>query len=395
MYINSLKALFTTALLSASASLHAQTSFNEVIDRILDNNSELKSQIVLIEAQRLDDADANSLADPEVSVSRVWGRHGIGNKLQLDIAQEIQWPGIYAEINKAAAFTATAGTVAYQAARTALKTQVTQTLLELVYVRQQMNTVRRLADNIAKLNDAIDKGVKGGELTIIDKKKAEMESYGITNSLNTLCSREKQIIANLQGMTSANLNLSDISAYPVQPVHSLEEYKTMAEISPAVAEQLAIVDQETQNAKVAHMSRFPTFTVGYQHQAEMGDRFNGFTFGMNLPVFQGRHARKAALERKNAAQLTGQSIIERQNGEIDALYSELLINKKQIEDYDRVFGDNKYLEYVLKAYEGGQISVLEYITEVQYYNELTQTRLDSEYNYHTALSSLNQYIIAE
>lgn len=395
MYINSLKALFTTVLLSASASLHAQTSFNEVIDRILDNNSELKSQIVLIEAQRLDDADANSLADPEVSVSRVWGRHGIGNKLQLDVAQEIQWPGIYAERNKAAAFTATAGTVAYQAARTALKTQVTQTLLELVYVRQQMNTVRRLADNIAKLNDAIDKGVKGGELTIIDKKKAEMESYGITNSLNTLCSREKQIIANLQGMTSANLNLSDISAYPVQPVHSLEEYKTMAEISPAVAEQLAIVDQETQNAKVAHMSRFPTFTVGYQHQAEMGDRFNGFTFGMNLPVFQGRHARKAALERKNAAQLTGQSIIERQNGEIDALYSELLINKKQIEDYDRVFGDNKYLEYVLKAYEGGQISVLEYITEVQYYNELTQTRLDSEYNYHTALSSLNQYIIAE
>lgn len=395
MKIYLLKALFTSAILFTSATIHAQTSFNEIVDIILDNNTELKSQLAQIEAQRLDDADANALADPEVSVSRVWGRHGIGNKLQLDVAQEIQWPGVYAERSKAAALTANAGTAAYQTARTALKTQVIQTLMELVYVRQQIALARLLSENMVKLTEAIDKGVKGGHLTVIDKKKSEMENYGITNSLNSLCSREKQIIASLQGLTSANIDLSDITAYPVQPVLNIEEYKTLAETSPAVAEQHAIADQETQNAKVAHMSRFPTFTVGYQHQAEMGDRFNGFTFGMNLPVFQGRHARKAALERKNAAQLIGQSTIEKQLGEIDALYSELLTNKQQIEDYDKVFGDNKYLEYVLKAYEGGQISVLEYITEMQYYNELTQTRLDSEYNYHIALSSLNQYTAAK
>lgn len=392
MNVNSFKILFISVLASIGIAGNAQNTFDEVIETILENNAELKSMTSEIAAQYLDDADANALADPEVAVGRVWGRHGIGNKLQLDITQEIQWPGVYAQRSKAADYAANAGLAEYNKAKAELRQQAMQALIQLVYVRQQMRVARHLSDNVSKLDEAINKGVEGGELTIIDKKKTEMEMYGINNSLNSLIAQEKQIISSLQGMSGGTIDLSGISAYPVQPVYSIDEYKTMAETSPDVNEQLAIAEKEKQNEKVALMSRFPTFTVGYQHQAEMGDRFNGFTLGMNLPVFQGRHARKAAMERKEAANLVGESILIKQNGEIEALYSDLLTYKRQIEDYDRVFGNNKYLEYVLKAYEGGQITVLDYINEVQYYNELTQTRLDSEYNYHTVLTGLNKYI---
>ena len=395
MNVNSLKTLFISVLIGMCITGKAQNQFNEVVETILDNNAELKRLASEIRAQHLENADANALADPEVAIGRVWGRHGVGNKLQLDVTQEIQWPWLYAQQGKASDLVTNTALAEYNAARSDLKLQVTQELMQLVYVRHQMLLVKRLSDNMSKLEEAIDNGLNGGELTIIDKKKAEMEMYCINNTMNALSAQESQIMASIQGLSSCRIDLSHISGYPVQQVYSIDEYKSMAEFSPAINVQHAIAAQETQNEKVALLSRFPTFTVGFQHQTEMGDRFNGFTLGMNLPVFQGRHARKAAIERREAASIASEGLSVKQNSEIDALYSDLLTSKKQIEDYERVFGDNKYLEYVLKAYEGGQITVLDFINEMQYYNNLSQTRLDAEYNYHKALTLLNKYVVVE
>lgn len=370
---------------------HAIERFDVIVDEIISNNTELKSQTKAIQAQRMEDADANALADPEVELSRVWGRHGIGNKLQLDISQEFEWPSVYGLRNRAADTQAAAAAMAYEAAVLDLKAEAKSLLMELVFVRQQITAIKNLRENFRNLSKAIDMGVRGGELTVLDQRKMQMEEFEIDKQISDLLAQEQNVIGKLQAMTTSTLDLSEITAYPVQQVLSKTEYLSMVTSDPMISSQTFNIQQEELNAKIAVQSKFPTISLGYQHQAEMGDRFNGFTVGVNIPVFQGRKAKRVALDRMEAASLSQEMLVAQRSAEVESTYNDLEIQKTQINIFNQVFGDNKYLDLLLKAYKGGEISVIEYLSELHYYHQVTLAHLESEYNYNLDLANLNRY----
>lgn len=376
---------------AASITAGAQNYYDEIVGNILAHNGDLQSQRLEIEAQRRDAADENALSDPSVDFSRVWGRHGIGNKLQLDISQEFEWPGVYSSRRKAAEASSSAATSAALSSELDMATELRMLLNELVYVRQQIKAMGVLQDNYDLLSKTVEKEIAGGELTVIDQRKIEIEGYKITNDLNDLRIREQQIEGAIQGYSTAVVELGNVTHYPLQTLLDKEAYLNNAKSDPGVDALTFTATQEEHNAQMAKMKRMPGFSVGYQHQAEMGDRFNGFTVGINLPVFQGRQARKAALERKEAAEMSKETLIAKKTAEVEALYNELQSNHTQMVQYNKVFGDNKYLELLLKAYKGGQIGMHEYISEMQYYNEVTMAYLATEYNYQQALTAINRF----
>lgn len=384
--------LSLTAVIAAAAfSAGAQNYYDEIVGTIIANNGDIRSQRQEIEAQKLEAADDNALADPTVEFARVWGRHSIGNKLQLDISQEFEWPGVYSSRRKAAEAGSNAALYAAMGAELDMDTELRMLLNELVYVRQQIKAMGVLQDNYDLLSKTVEKELKAGELTVIDQKKIAIEGYKISNDLNDLRIREQQLEGMLQGYSIVEVKLSGVTSYPMQALLDKETYLGQVKKDPSVDALTLTATQEEHNAQTARMKRMPGFSVGYQHQAEMGDRFNGFTVGVNLPVFQGRHARRAALDRKEAADLSKETLVAKKTAEVEALYQELQSNRTQMEQYNKVFGDNKYLELLLKAYKGGQIGMHEYISEMQYYNEVTMSYLGSEYNYQQALTAINRY----
>lgn len=384
-----LMAAVATAFFEAGA----QNYYDEIVSTIITSNGDILSQKQEIEAQKLDAADENALADPTVEFARVWGRHSVGNKLQLDVSQEFEWPGVYSSRRNASAAGNNAALKAAMSSELDMDTELRMLLNELVYVRQQINAMGVLQDNYELLSKTVEKEIEGGELTVIDQKKIEIEGYKISNDVNDLRIREQQIVGAIKGFSTRAVALEGVTHYPSQPLLDKDTYLARIVSDPAVEALTFTASQEEHNAKTAKLKRMPGFSVGYQHQAEMGDRFNGFTVGLNLPVFQGRHARRAALDRKEAAHLSKETLIAKKTAEVEALYQELQSNRTQMEQYNKVFGDNKYLELLLKAYKGGQIGMHEYISEMQYYNEVTMSYLGSEYNYQQALTAINLSLI--
>lgn len=369
----------------------AQNYYDEIVNAIVGSNGALQSQRQEAMAQKLDDADANTLSDPNVEFSRVWGRHSVGNKLQLDISQEFEWPGVYSTRRKASEYGTSAAMQEVTGAELDMATEVRMLLNELVYVRQQIKATNDLLDNYSQLTKTVEKEMAAGELTAIDQRKIAIEGYKISNDMTDLRIREEQIEGALRGYSTAEPDLRGVTHYPLQELLAKSEYLSRVTEDPGVNALAMTARQEEYNARTAGMKRMPNITVGYQHQAEMGDRFNGFTAGINLPVFGGRHARRAALERKEAAELNREALIAKKTAEVDALYEELEHNRTLMTQYNTVFGDNKYPELLLKAYKGGQIGMHEYISEMQYYNEVTMAYLTTEYNYQQALTAINRY----
>lgn len=390
--MNKMRYLSIMAIMASMAfSAGGQNYYDDIVGTIIANNGDIQSQRHEIEAQKLDAADENALADPSVDFSRVWGRHGVGNKLQLDVSQEFEWPGVYSSRRKAAAAANDAALKAALSSELDMDTELRMLLNELVYVRLQIKAMGVLQENYDLLSKTVEKEIQGGELTVIDQKKIEIEGYKISNDVNDLRIREQQLVGAIEGYCTVGVALDGVTHYPIQQLLERETYITQIQSDPAIEALTLAATQEEYNAQTAKLKRMPGFSVGYQHQAEMGDRFNGFTVGMNLPVFQGRNARKAALERKEGAELSKETLIAKREAEMEALYDELQSNRTQMEQYNKVFGDNKYLELLLKAYKGGQIGMHEYISEMQYYNEVTMSYLSSEYNYQQALTAINRY----
>lgn len=387
------KALIAAALLFPAITALAQSTFNQAIATIVDNNPELESQRRLVQSQRLDDSDANSISNPEVGFSRVWGQHHIGNKLQLDISQSFDWPGLYRLRTLASREGVSAAQMLVTSSELDLSLQAKQLLLELVYTRKKIELSNDLLTNFERLGEAVDSSMRAGDLTILDQKKCAIERYNALNSLLSLRADEERIVSQLQGMcVGAPLNLDGISAYPIEKVYDLADYEQLIEqVDPLVASQNCTIEQETYNSKAAVQQRFPSFTVGYQHQAEMGDRFNGFTLGMTLPFFENRHARSAALQRRDAARLSQTMLVASKKAEMRGQYGQMQLLRRQVEAYNEVFGDNAYAQILNRSFRAGQITAHEFFSEMQYLIEQKLTLLEAEYNYAIIVSNLNKY----
>jgi len=62
----------------------------------------------------------------------------------------------------------------------------------------------------------------------------------------------------------------------------------------------------------------------------------------------------------------------------------------ELEAYRHITGDNSYLELLEKAYAGGLITVIDYLSEINHFTEARMRYLDLEYRYQQTLARLNK-----
>lgn len=372
-----------------------EADFNALVADITANSPEVKTRRAEIEITRLEAADQNALPDPEASFSHVWGAGGIGNKYNIEVSQSFDWPGVYRARSQAANAGTEAARMLYRSACLDIALQAKLKLIELVYLNQQLALLGKIKENTDSVKARVDEAYRQGELTVLDAKKMQIEQYKVNTDIAELTETAARLKADIRNLCPGfELNLEGVTAYPVEPLLSEDEYVAqIAELDPVIAAGKLSVRQENLNAKAARMSRLPGFSVGYIYQKEIGDMFNGFSVSMSLPFFQNRKARAVALVKAENAELSNIAAEAARVTDLRATMTQMRVHRKQIEDYRRVFGDDSYLSLLLMAYLGGEINVIDYLSEVNYFHETTKSYLNRTYLYHCALASLNRYFL--
>ena len=382
---------FTAA---AQSQIQTQLSdpFASALSAITAGNTQLRAAALRNQADASDAAAANTLAPTEVGVDHVWGSGGIGTKTSVSVTQPFDWPGLYRARSSAARAAAAAAKEQETALMSDIRLEAKLKLMELVHLRRQLALMRTLKANADSLQSYIERGYRGGELTILDTKKIAVEQYRINTEIATLSAAVDDACASLQAMCPGQpLNLDNITEYPAEPRLSASEYTSRATTHNSAARAAALAaDAEALNAKAASRSRLPGFSLGYQFLRELGDYFNGFSVGITLPALQNHKASAAAKARAAVAVVESEHAKADAQMDTKAACAQLELWAGQIEAYQRAFGDDAYLTLLCKAYRGGQISVIDYITEVSYYTEANRVCLECEYNYFTTLARLNR-----
>ena len=378
---------------------HAADPFSEIVDRITDANLSLKSEHLRLNASIEEMKADNMLADPEVEFERLWHNGGGDNRWSLGVSQSFDWPGLYSARRRAINARSAAAAAISDDARRQCRRQVAQLLIELITTGKEISTLTEIHSSMLLLQEKYQRAWEMGETTILDVNKLKIEAIRSATRLEEARSNYRTLEAELRGMAETNsggtdLSFTELQDLPMLELHSMEEYLDGMESSPEI-KALNLMSQAADAASsVSKASMWPGFSIGYAHAYEDGSHFNGLTVGMSLPIYSRRHLKRSAEAEAMAAHFDAVARTNELSASLRADYTNALSLKEQMDQYGPILDGFNHLTLLRKALDGGELTLLQYIQETNYFVEARLDYLTIAREYAATMVSLNSYLPA-
>lgn len=381
------------ALMALAPNIEAN-NIDYVLQQIKLNNTQLKALNAEIEAQTADIKSSNNLSDPTIDGAYLFGVGSIGDKWELGVSQEFDWPGIYSARGKVNKARIEALAQSYAQKQIQIFSEARNICLEIICLNRRIKFENNILANLDSLYDKSLKGLEYGEISILDTNKLKIERLGVTQSIAGNKALLQTKIKQLEGL-NGNIPLNEVASlsdYPEQQLHSLDEYLSQMKASDPQLRQISSeIEASKKQVSVTRMQNLPKFSLGYRHVNEIGDHFNGVGVGLSIPVFENRGKNKAAKAQAIASQLSFDDVISTRTAEITASHQKAVAVRQQLDGYRDALLKCNNIEILDKALYGGQISLINYLLELRYFIEAQNALIDIEFEYNTLITDLNKY----
>lgn len=372
--------------------LAAQSTFDKAVQSIVDNNAELHAKhsryLGDIEAEKAE----NLLEGPEAEVEYKFAPSGAENRWGASVSQAFDWPGLYSARRKAARYNAEAFRMLYEADRNAIALQARTLLLDYVQALRNVALLTDAENNLKQLNDNLAKAYERESATILMLKKTRRELFDIAGRRAEAESALLRIKETLKAMGDGNVPLDGITAFPEEGLRPLADYRAaMLASDPTLAAHSRLIDAANAGVSVNRAGRLPSFSLGYVHDYEEGLHFNGFSVGISLPSWGKNHSTAAAKAAAIAAGFEKEDYAQSLEANLVSDWHEAADLAKRLVPVKNEFADDNYLDLLSKSYYGGQLTIFEYLREINEYIAFKITLNELEHRYCSVIARLNRY----
>ncbi len=382
-------------MLLGSLTTRAQSSIDQVLRSIETNNKSLQANTKMTDAQKLEAQTEKFLANPSVEWEQMWGnRNNPGSEYTLTVKQSLDFPTTYSNKNKLANLKA--NTIVFQSAayRQQLLLNAKQTCIEIIYLRKQKSLLDERLANAETMFALYKKRFESGDANQLELNKIQLELLNAQNQsrLNkaALTAAEEQL-RNLNGGKPITFDATD---YPAG-----EELINFDQLQAAFMDADPNLKSLTGNQEIANrevkLSRsltLPKFDVGYKRNAASDHvASNGFMVGVSIPLFENKNTVKKAKAQAEFATASLEDNRLNLKTNLQQLYQQAEALQISRADYAKVLEQQRNIELLNKALNAGQLSVIDYFTELSTIYDSHQSYLDVEKEYHSILAQLYQY----
>lgn len=382
-------------MLLGTLTTRAQNSIDQVLKSIETNNKSLQANTKMTDAQKLEAQTGKFLANPSVEWEQMWGnRNNPGSEYTLTVKQSLDFPTTYSNKNKLANLKA--NTIGFQSAayRQQLLLNAKQTCIEIIYLRKQKSLLDERLANAETMFALYKKRFESGDANQLELNKIQLELLNAQNQsrLNkaALTAAEEQ----LRNLNGGNPITFDATDYPAG-----EELINFDQLQAAFMEadpnlKSLTGDQEIANreVKLSRSLTLPKFDVGYKRNAASDHvASNGFMVGVSIPLFENKNTVKKAKAQAEFATASLEDNRLNLKTNLQQLYQQAEALQISRADYAKVLEQQRNIELLNKALNAGQLSVIDYFTELTTIYDSHQSYLDVEKEYHNILAQLYQY----
>mgnify|MGYP002535461422 FL=1 len=382
-------------MLLGTLTTRAQNSIDQVLRNIETNNKSLQANTKMTDAQKLEAQTGKFLANPSVEWEQMWGnRNNPGSEYTLTVKQSLDFPTTYSNKNKLANLKA--NTIGFQSAayRQQLLLNAKQTCIEIIYLRKQKSLLDERLANAETMFALYKKRFESGDANQLELNKIQLELLNAQNQsrLNkaALTAAEEQL-RNLNGGKPITFDATD---YPAG-----EELINFDQLQAAFMDADPNLKSLTGNQEIANrevkLSRsltLPKFDVGYKRNAASDHvASNGFMVGVSIPLFENKNTVKKTKAQAEFATASLEDNRLNLKTNLQQLYQQAEALQISRADYAKVLEQQRNIELLNKALNAGQLSVIDYFTELSTIYDSHQSYLDVEKEYHSILAQLYQY----
>ena len=357
-------------------------SLEETALIILDKSPETGYQEMSLQSDTEELKTISNLPDPEVGGEYLFAPEKEDNRWAAELSWGLEWPGVYSARAKEAKGKSDAARARIYAWRAERLAEIKNLLLDYIHAQKRL----RLLDELNANNDSIYKlaenSSRGGEMTLLDLNKVKLEYANIKGARVAVVDEMGDIIASLSGIYGKDCEelLKDMDCqFPALVVPSSEKLALIKETSPEVLVALSEAQASRMTGEVAKMEALPSISVGYKHAYEESTHFNGATIGVSIPLFSSRGKQKAAKAGVMAAEYKAETTALEIEAEVFQTWKRLINMEQQIREITPLVENADYNTTLLKAYKGGVLTVIEYLSDRNYFTtaamELVNLRL--------------------
>lgn len=375
----------------------SQNAFLRVVDNIAINNKEVTATIAQDASINAALAINNRLPAPELSFGHLWGQRGIGNKWNVEVSQSFDWPGVYSARREANRYQSLASEASVAKSIYDVRCNTAQALLSVIYYTKLTDLYSSNLSRVDSLLDLYNRGYKMGEISILDVNKLKIDRIAANRALTSAMEGYTESISLLRELNNnepVDNIVSDLPDFPDINLLGLNSY--VSEVSRYNAElnyKQHQANMAKANVKVAQQSRYPGFSVGYSHEYEMGENFNGLSIGITLPFLTSGKSVTAARLEQLALEAEADALQTAITSKMAGLYNKAVLLYDEQTQYSKVLTDDDSVRLLNLALRQGQITLIDYMLQVNFFTDAKATHLQVQYNYLQAAIALNLQIL--
>lgn len=387
--ISGILVLFTA--LSASG----QDLYAPVLKQIEQNSTTLEALKEQMEAQKLGNKTGLTPTNPEVEFGYLWGNPAtIGNRKDINVRQTFDFPTVYAQRGRLSDLQNNSAEYQYKSQRMELLLSAKSFCIELVYYNALGKLYERQLENAKQIADAYERMNRTGDANRLEYNKAILNCTNMENEVKRINLERERLLSELTRLNGGNPVAFDWATYDhafVQPADFENWYAAAETENPALQYLKSQVEVNSRQIKLSQASSLPKFSVGYMGEFVTGQKFQGMTVGMSIPLWENKNKVKQAKAAAKASERIAEDAKMQYYNRLKNLYAQVSELQENVRRYNSVFERNDNDKLLFKAYSNGEISLLNYLLEVEYYFVAYDKRLQAERDLELALAELNAY----
>jgi len=373
---------------------YAQHQQDSVIQQVLQNNRMLQALTQSTQADKQANKSGIFLQNPEAGFNYLWGSpEGVGNRIDWRVTQSIEFPTSYVFKHKMATAKNTLADAMLKSEEKNLVYETKLLCIQLTYLNARQTELNKQWVNAQKIVQSYKTKYDIGEANILEYNKAELNLLDAQQEMSLNEIERNAALSRLATLNAGNPLVYTDSTFGVANIPADFElwYSEMAPQNPEINEWKNETQLSTLEHKLAIAQTLPALEVGYMSEKTDVDQFSGLSVGISIPVWQNVRKIKSAGMKKDAVQMLENEKTIALHAEAYSLYQKAYTLNRIVNDYRQKMSSINSTELLLKTLERGEISLIQYITEISFYNEVRNKQLLLEKELHETLAELGRY----
>lgn len=375
----------------SSLPLSAQTGLDAVMDSVFTHNTTLKALRAELAADNAASRADLSLDDANVDFGYLWGGpRSLGERKDFSVSQTFDVATLTGAKRSWARSREALAQSRYRAQAAQIVTEARQACIDVIYYNALTRLLEDKRQNLAAMATLVARETDRGGGDALTLRAARLALAAIVGELQQCEAERGGALVTLERLCGGRaVTLTDTVFPAVACPENFEALWTNVVANhPGLAAISAEVREAEQSVKLARQNRLPRLTVGFLGEYLAGERYQGPTIGLSLPLFGGGRRAKQAIAEQAAAESRRADAEEQVRGFLKEKYERAKALKALAAHYDQALSEADGVELLGRALHSGRIAMADYLVGHRSLFELRQKRLDTMRKLHQMLTEL-------